>query len=315
MKSNNPEWNELEYLPAESIDSFAKSYSLSFPELRFDLSTLRNFLNRKFQPLENLRFRNIAALVTNDGVVASGYGIVRNKYSHGKENFDVGLVCDVFTHADFRKMGLFKKVSLLAIKREEFAGTKFLIGFPIRDEVMPGHLSVGWRYIFDMPLWWALPRLGFIRNVQKDPPLSNLIIATEPKKIAIRPTRGYLDWRFSLFDVAYYFVTAPNSEDFAIVRKSKLGKLPFTCIVFMQSTSNKHTRIIVREIRKLSLFLGTLGVLGCWNDSYAQDLFLMTSGLRKSSKYQKVIVRELNGFKCPDEEEEYRLSWMDSDTL
>ena len=315
MKSSNLEWNELEYLPTESMDSFAKSYSLSFPELRFDLSTLRNFLNRKFQPLENSRVRNIAALVTNDGVIASGYGIVRNKYSQGKKNLDVGLVCDVFTRADFRKMGLFKKVSLLAIKREESTETKFLIGFPIRDEVMPGHLSVGWRYIFDMPLWWALPRLGIIRNVQKDPPLSSLIIATETKKIAIKPSRAYLDWRFSLFSVAYYLVTVPNSEDFAIVRKSTLGKLPFTCIVFMQSTSKKHSRIIVREIRKLSLCLGTLGVIGCWNDTYAQDLFVATSGLRKSSKYQKVIVRELNGFKCPNEEEKYRLSWMDSDTL
>lgn len=315
MKSSNLEWDELEYLPTESMDSFAKSYSLSFPELRFDLSTLRNFLNRKFQPLENSRVRNIAALVTNDGVIASGYGIVRNKYSQGKKNLDVGLVCDVFTRADFRKMGLFKKVSLLAIKREESTETKFLIGFPIRDEVMPGHLSVGWRYIFDMPLWWALPRLGIIRNVQKDPPLSSLIIATETKKIAIKPSRAYLDWRFSLFSVAYYLVTVPNSEDFAIVRKSRLGKLPFTCIVFMQSTSKKHSKIIVREIRKLSLYLGTLGVIGCWNDTYAQDLFVATSGLRKSSKYQKVIVRELNGFKCPNEEEKYRLSWMDSDTL
>jgi hypothetical protein len=288
---------------------------LSFPELRFDLCTLRNFLDRKFQPLENSRFRNIAALVTNDGVVASGYGIVRNKYSQGKEKLNVGLVCDVFTRPDFRKMGLFKRVSLLAIKREEFTDTKFLIGFPIREEVMPGHLSVGWRYIFDMPLWWALPRLGFIRNVEKNPPLSSLNIATETKKIAIKPSRDYLDWRFSLFNVAYYLVTVPNSEDFAIVRKSKLGKLPFTCIVFMQSTSKKHSRNIIREVRKLSLCLGTLGVIGCWNDSYAQDLFVTTSGLRKSSKYQKVIVRELNGFKCPNEEEKYRLSWMDSDTL
>jgi hypothetical protein len=174
---------------------------------------------------------------------------------------------------------------------------------------------VGWRYIFDMPLWWALPRLGSIRNVKKNPTLRSTLFTIEPNAIAIKPTDEYLNWRFSLFDVNYYLVTIPNSEDFAIVRKSKLRKLSFTCIVFMQSTSKSHTNKIISEIRSLSLRLGTLGVIGCWNDSYARDLFVPTSSLRKSSKIQKVIIRELNGFTCPNEENGYRLSWMDSDTL
>ena len=83
----------------------------------------------------------------------------------------------------------------------------------------------------------------------------------------------------------------------------------------MQSTNNRNTRILVRMIRNLSLHLGTVGVIGCWNNSYANDLFLKSSGLRKSSKFQKVIVRELNDFSCPRGENDYRLSWMDSDTL
>ena len=83
----------------------------------------------------------------------------------------------------------------------------------------------------------------------------------------------------------------------------------------MQSTNKKDAKILVRNIRNLSLGLGTLGVLGSWNSGYADDLFLPTSGLRKSSKFQKVIDRELNGFKCPSEESQYHLSWIDSDTL
>jgi hypothetical protein len=315
MKSRDLSLEEFDYLPTHLFESFAKSYALSFPELNLDPQALLSFLNRKFVTLQNNGFHNIAALATTDGVIASGYGILRNKYTQGELSFDVGLVCDVFTKADFRKMGLFKRVSIHAIKREEMTDTKFLIGFPIREEVMPGHLSVGWRYIFDMPLWWALPRLGSIRNVKKNPTLRSTLFTIEPNAIAIKPTDEYLNWRFSLFDVNYYLVTIPNSEDFAIVRKSKLRKLSFTCIVFMQSTSKNHTNKIISEIRSLSLRLGTLGVIGCWNDSYARDLFVPTSGLRKSSKIQKVIIRELNGFTCPNEENGYRLSWMDSDTL
>ena len=315
MKSNNTTFIELDFLPNKSIEAFAKSYEMAFPELKLSESELKDFLNRKFRLLENSDSHNIAALITDDGVVASGYGIVRNTYTQGVQNINVGLVCDVFTNANFRKMGLFKKVSLLAIGREQFAATNFLIGFPIRDEVMPGHLSVGWKHLFDMPLWWSLPRIGTLRNVTKSPGMSAIMFDPPKKGIAIKVTDEFLKWRFCLFKVDYYLISVPHSRDFAIVRKSKLKNIPFTCIVFMQSTNNKNARILVRKIRNLSLRLGTVGVIGCWNNSYAEDLNLKSSGLRQSSMSQKVIVRELNNFRCPSEEKSYRLSWIDSDTL
>jgi hypothetical protein len=315
MKSNNESFNQLEYLPEKLIISFAKSYSLSFPELKLNQSSLIEYLKQKFQTLEASGLLNIAALVSDDGVVASGYGVVRNGYSIGDEHIDVGMVCDVFTNSDFRKMGLFKKVSLLAIAREEKTKTNFLIGFPIRDEVMPGHLSVGWKYIFDMPIWWSFPRLGSLKNVSKNPDFTQCIFTSASRNICLKKTIDFLKWRFSLFNVDYFLISIPASEDFAIIRKAKIKNIPFTCIVFLQTSNQKNTRILIGKIRNLSLRLGTLGVLGCWNNSYADDLFLSTSGLRKSSKFQKVIVRELNSFNCPSDEAQYRLSWLDSDTL
>jgi hypothetical protein len=315
MKSNRTTFNEVDFLPYKLINAFARSYSMSFPELRLTESALIDFLNRKFQLLENSDTHNIAALITNDGVVASGYGIVRNRYAQGVHDIEVGLVCDVFTNANFRKMGLFKKVSLLAIRREQLEATNFFIGFPIRDEVMPGHLSVGWKHLFDMPLWWGLPRIGTLRNVTKSPNMSAAMFDPQKKGIAIKVSEDFLKWRFSLFKVDYYLISVPDSRDFAIVRKSKLKNIPFTCIVFMQSTNNKNAKILVRKIRNLSLRLGTVGVIGCWNNSYAEDLNLKSSGLRRSSMSQKVIVRELKNFRCPKEEKSYRLSWIDSDTL
>lgn len=315
MRLNNIKILELQYLPKELIDNFAKTYSKSFPELKLREFELITFLKRKFQITENSNFYNIAALITPNGIIASGYGIVRNKYSRGNQKIGVGLVCDVFTNTSFRKMGMFKKVSLLAIEREELTTTNFLIGFPIRDEVMPGHLSVGWNYIFDMPLWWSFPRIGSVGKIVKNPSLNTSQFRPQDKVISISVDDEFLKWRFSLFDVNYYLVSVLDSSDFAIVRKSRIRNLPFTCIIFMQSENRRNTKILVRKIRNLSFRLGTLGVIGSWNNSYAKDLFLDTSGLRKSSKFQKVIVRDLNEFQCPTEENQYRLSWMDSDTL
>jgi len=308
-------FKKVEYISPELLENFAKSYSVSFPELQLDSFTLLKFLKRKFQLLEKSDSYNIAALTTEDGIFASAYGIIRNVYSQNQENLIVGLVCDVFTNPSFRKLGLFKTVSLLAIAREELTTTNFLIGFPIRDEVMPGHLSVGWKHIFNMPIWWSLPRLGRIKNVQKNPVLLSSMFPTQSKNISINTNDEFLKWRFSIHDIDYLLVSVPNSDDFAIVRTAKIRNLPFTCIVFMHSTSKQNVKIMVRTIRTLSLRLGTLGVLGCWNDSYANELCLAGSGLKRSSKFQKVIVRELSGFQCPRGEEHYRLSWMDSDTL
>ncbi len=315
MKQPRLQLQEIEYLPSNLINSFAKAYSRSFPELNLDQTTLVSFLNRKFPTFQAGSFHNIAVVATSDDVIASGYGIVRNGYSLNHEDFTVGLVCDVFTDSDFRKMGLFKKVSLIAIDREEQTETKFLIGFPVRDEVMPGHLSVGWRYIFDMPLWWAIPRIGLTHHVQKYNTRLGIEFKTCFEKLALRNNAEFLEWRFSLFDVDYFVISIPSTDDFAIVRKSKLKRLSFTCIVFLQSSSKANSRLMIKKIRNLSLRLGTLGVLGCWNDSYAKDLFLKSAGLKKSSKTQKVIVRELNGFVCSDDENDYQLSWLDSDTL
>ena len=315
MKLPDLPMKEYKYLPTELMNDFSKSYSRSFPEVKLNSTSILSFLNRKFQRLSEGRFHNISALITMDGRVASGYGIIRNKYSNYGKEISVGLICDVFTDPDFRKMGLFKKVSLLAIKRESLSETKFLIGFPIRNEVMPGHLSVGWRYIFDMHIWWAFPRIGSYKNISKNPDLDATMFSAQDRKISILPSSEYLDWRFSLFEVDYYLIRVSNSADFAIVRKSRIKRLPFTCIIFIQTTSIENSRNIVNKIRNFSLRLGTLGVIGCWNDSYADDLFLKTSGLNQSTKVQKVIIRELNSFECPNDECEYRLSWLDSDTL
>lgn len=315
MKSSKVNLQEIEYLQTESMETFAKFYSLSFPELKLNLPNLVDFLKRKFPVVEHSKNHNIAALVADDGLIASAYGIVRNNYSQLNKNLIVGLVCDVFTHADFRKQGLFKRVSTLAIAREKLTKTSFLIGFPIRDEVMPGHLSVGWTHPFNMPLWWAMPRLGWIKDVQKNPHLCSSMFVHQKRGTAIYVSDEFLKWRFSFHSVEYFLVSLPSSANFAIVRKAMIRKLPFTCIIFMQATSKENVKILVKMTRNLALQLRTFGVLGCWNDSYANDLFITTSGLRKSSKFQKVIMRELNGFEFSKDESDYCLSWMDSDTL
>ena len=51
MKSPKIQWQEIDYLSSDLMESFARSYSHSFPELKLDQAPLVNFLNQKFRNL------------------------------------------------------------------------------------------------------------------------------------------------------------------------------------------------------------------------------------------------------------------------
>ena len=64
-----------------------------------------------------------------------------------------GMVCDVMTGVKARGKGVFTKMGVYAtgnMKKEEI---EFTTGYPIRPEVIPGHLKAGWDKMFTLPLY------------------------------------------------------------------------------------------------------------------------------------------------------------------
>lgn len=62
------------------------------------------------------------------------------------------IVVDVMTHPDYRQQGMFVALGRQALPDAGQAGIEFSYGFPVRKEVLPGHLKVGWQHIFDIPV-------------------------------------------------------------------------------------------------------------------------------------------------------------------
>jgi hypothetical protein len=306
---------EEEFLSSEFLEKFAIAYAESFPELHFNVQDAIKFIATKFPLQPSSDCRLLAYLASENGEIASGYGVLRRVYSSPERTLKVGLVCDVFTSTRYRKQGLFKKVSWVAINREEEEKTDFLIGFPIRDEVMPGHLSVGWKYLFNMNVWWVFPKVGITLKVRRMNKTEDLDFARPTSRIKLIANHEFLENRFKLLRDKYYVSSLNGGRNFVIFRKAKLKGLPFTCIVHLQASDSVSSKKLLNETRKFALFHGTLGVLGCWNSSFADSLFVREAGLRKSRVYQKVITRDLNGYESPISEKEFELSWLDSDTL
>ena len=63
------------------------------------------------------------------------------------------IVVDVMTHPDYRFQGMFTEIGRFALDRSGVSGIDFSYGFPIRKSVLPGHLKIGWRVAFPLPVY------------------------------------------------------------------------------------------------------------------------------------------------------------------
>ena len=65
----------------------------------------------------------------------------------------VGMVCDVMTGERSRGKGVFTRLGKYATEQMKNEGLAFTTGYPIRPEVIPGHLKAGWEIMFDLPMF------------------------------------------------------------------------------------------------------------------------------------------------------------------
>ena len=91
------------------------------------------------------------------------------------------IVVDVMTHPDYRFQGMFTKIGRCALDHcATDPNIEFTTGYPIRPEVIPGHLKVGWRIRFGigtyvMPLAAGRVLASRFRWLDKVPGLAALV--------------------------------------------------------------------------------------------------------------------------------------------
>ncbi len=119
------------------------------------------------------------------------YAALPFRYRAGSGTVLGGMVCDVMTHSSTRGKGVFTKQGAFATKAMAKAGVSFVLGFPIRSYVFPGHIKVGWKIAFELPVFFRLldpgpplktKKLGWLGPVAR--PLCSLY------SLSLRPGRG-----------------------------------------------------------------------------------------------------------------------------
>ena len=88
----------------------------------------------------------------DEGTIVGHYAIIPQKFSFPDRTPVMGsIVVDVMTHPAYRFQGMFKKIGRFALTSAADT-TVFATGYPIRKEVMPGHLSIGWTAELQIPV-------------------------------------------------------------------------------------------------------------------------------------------------------------------
>lgn len=125
-----------------------------FPENLGTKVISEEYYKWKFQsfPTENLKSYEYVALKDNEEMVGY-YAAIPYRYKIGDEILNVGMVCDVMTSSKYRGVGIFTKLGRFSTEQFGKEGLAFSTGYPIRKTVLPGHIKVGWKVAFDMPLY------------------------------------------------------------------------------------------------------------------------------------------------------------------
>ncbi|MFH2000321.1 MAG: GNAT family N-acetyltransferase [Planctomycetota bacterium] len=91
------------------------------------------------------------------GKIVGHYAVIPQRFLLNGDLLNGSIVVDVMTHPDYRFQGMFTVVGRYAIEKcTQDDALEFTTGYPIRPEVLPGHLKVGWRERFKISIW-AMP--------------------------------------------------------------------------------------------------------------------------------------------------------------
>lgn len=121
----------------------------AFPEVTESSTDSYNWLFHSFPNKENQSFEYCSYI--GDEMVGY-YAALPYRYKIGCEQTNVGMVCGVMTSSKHRGKGIFTQMGRYSTEKLT-EHVPFTTGYPIRKSVIPGHLKVGWKIAFELPLY------------------------------------------------------------------------------------------------------------------------------------------------------------------
>jgi hypothetical protein len=99
------------------------------------------------------KFQSAEYIACSESEIIGYYAAIPYYYSFQGRVLTAAMVCDVMTGVKARGKGVFTKLGVYSTTEFAKQGFDFSIGYPIRKEVIPGHIKAGWEKCFELPLF------------------------------------------------------------------------------------------------------------------------------------------------------------------
>ena len=135
----------------EDQDNRMHLFRECFPETLDDIKSSNEYYFWKFhQPTIPVSYEYA---VYDKGTIIGYYAALELIYNYKGKKLSAGLVCDVMTGVKSRGKGVFSKLGEYSTNKLKDSNIDFTTGYPIRPEVIPGHIKVGWKKLFVLPIY------------------------------------------------------------------------------------------------------------------------------------------------------------------
>lgn len=179
----------------DNLDKQRNLFKDSFPETNGERIQSEEHYLWKFHSFPNIKPSFEYASYLGEEMVGY-YAAIPYRYKIGGMETNVGMVCDVMTSPKQRGKGIFTKIGKFATT-DLADKVPFTIGYPIRKEVIPGHLKIGWKIAFPLPLYIKFLRTdSFLksRNFGFLAPVLNLVLNCCNYFLKTRVHKKYLSY-------------------------------------------------------------------------------------------------------------------------
>ncbi len=295
---------------------------LGFPELAGTVAGTLEHVRWKF----SRSTQHDLCLVGFDGERAvSFYGVIPQTYKIDGKERQIGLVVDVMSHPEVRRQGLFELTGRAAMHNLAARPIEGVEGFPIRDDVMPGHLKVGWAVGFPLPVYvlptgwrpatfdgaprwlaaFALCGLAY-RSLTKPLRRHNLgttrrltveqfvgdsaaqRLSTLQRGSRLVRSADFMRWRLSRPGAEYACLVceSQHAEGYAIMRNLPLRGIPTAVVLDMVVTGKQGIRMMADALVEYARGERLTTIAMCANPAHAKQLRLGRVGfLRAPMKF------------------------------
>jgi hypothetical protein len=158
---------ELDFKPFienQGLDKQRILFEECFPETIGTTSSSQEHYRWKFHSKSG-EMAGAEYCVNEGGDMIGYYAAIPYYYTFQGKTLRSAMVCDVMTGIKARGKGVFTKLGEYSTNEMKKRGFDLTTGYPIRPEVIPGHLKVGWKKTIELPLFGRFIRFdSFLRN-------------------------------------------------------------------------------------------------------------------------------------------------------